>query len=141
LKHANLIDGFSDQPLHDMTVLVEKGRITSLSKTQKTAAGALLIDLSGRWVLPGLIDAHVHLTDLKGARAMVDNGVTTIRSMHSDHYIDVGIRELHRGGAKDLPDLVASGYQLRPDMFVFQAFLLDSPHLAPVVRSQGEWCR
>jgi imidazolonepropionase-like amidohydrolase len=136
LKHANLIDGFSDQPLQNVTVLVQNGRITSLEKSEKTVAGAFVIDLSGRWVLPGLVDAHVHLTDLKEARAMVESGVTTIRTMQVDHYIDVGIRELHRGGAKDLPDVVAGGYLLRPDMFVAEAFLVDFPQLAPIVRSK-----
>ena len=50
--------------------------------------------------------------------------------MHVDHFIDVGMRELHRGGATDLPDVLASGYQLRPDMFVFESFLLDFPEFA-----------
>ena len=137
LNHANVIDGLSDQPARDMAVLVENGRITSFSSNVgKLPVGTVTINVAGRWLLPGLIDAHVHLTDLKGAQTMIAAGVTTIRTMHADHYIDIGIRELHRGGAKDLPDVIASGYQLRPDMFVFEAFLLDFPKLAPVIRSK-----
>jgi imidazolonepropionase-like amidohydrolase len=56
--------------------------------------------------------------------------------MHVDHFIDIGMRELHRGGATDLPDVLASGYQLRPDMFVFEPFLLDFPELANLVRTK-----
>jgi imidazolonepropionase-like amidohydrolase len=89
LKHANVIDGLSDHPLQDATVLVENGRITSLGTTENAVGGARVIDLAGRWLLPGLIDAHVHLTGLKGARTMVAAGVTTIRTMAVDHYIDI----------------------------------------------------
>ena len=137
LKHANVIDGFSDKPVRDATVSIENGRITSVSSViGRAPPEALVIDLAGRWLLPGLIDAHVHLADLKGARTLVAAGVTTIRTMNVDHYIDVGIRELHRGGAADLPDVVAAGYALPPDLLVSEAFVLDFPQLANFARSR-----
>lgn len=137
LKHANVIDGFSDKPVRDATVLIENGRITSVSSAiDKVPAGAVVIDLAGRWLLPGLIDAHVHLADLKGARTLVAAGVTTVRTMNVDHYIDIDIRELHRGGASDLPDVVAAGYALPPDLLVSEAFVLDFPQLANFARSR-----
>ena len=72
LNHANVIDGFSDQPARDMAVLVENGRITSFSSNvEKPPVGTVTINVAGRWLLPGLIDAHVHLTDLKGAQTMI----------------------------------------------------------------------
>ena len=132
LKHTNVIDGFSDRPVRDATVLIENGRITSVSSViDQAPPEAVVIDLAGRWLLPGLIDAHVHLTDLKGARALVAAGVTTIRTMAVDHYIDIGIRELHRGGAADLPDVIAAGYALPP---VSEAFVLDFPQFANFAR-------
>jgi imidazolonepropionase-like amidohydrolase len=135
LKHAYVIDGFSDKPVRDATVLIENGRITSLSSViDKAPAEAVVIDLAGRWLLPGLIDVHVHLSDLKGARTMINAGVTTIRTVGVSHYVDVGIRELHRGGAKDLPEVVAAGYQIQPDMG--ERFLLDFPQLAILTRSR-----
>ena len=110
LKHANIIDGISNEPIRDAAVQIEGGQIAAVrSGIQPIPAGAVVIDLAGRWLLPGLIDAHVHLDDLKGARNMVRAGVTTMRTAHVDHYIDVGIRELHRRGAADLPDVVAAG--------------------------------
>jgi imidazolonepropionase-like amidohydrolase len=137
LNHANVIDGFSDQPVRDAAVLVENGRIATLAPNfEKLPADTVAIDLSGRWLLPGLIDAHVHLTELRAAQDMVRAGVTTIRTMGVLHYMDIGIRELHRGRDKELPDVVASGYALVPNMFVSEAFLLDFPQLAGVVRSK-----
>jgi imidazolonepropionase-like amidohydrolase len=137
LNHANIIDGLSDEPLRDTAVLVENGRIAALAPNfEELPADTVAIDVSGRWLLPGLIDAHVHLTELKAAREMLAGGVTTIRTMGVLHYIDIGIRELHRGGAKDLPDVIASGYALSPNMFMFEPFLLDFPQLASIVQSK-----
>jgi len=45
----------------DGTVLVEDGRITALGADVAAPEGAEVVDAQGRWVLPGLIDAHVHL--------------------------------------------------------------------------------
>jgi imidazolonepropionase-like amidohydrolase len=102
----------------------------------KLPVGTVTIDVTGRWLLPGLIDAHAHIRSLKGARDAVSEGVTTIRMMGLEHYVDVGIRELHRGGKQDLPDVVASGYALpvRPDLPPFEGFILDFPPLASTPR-------
>ena len=140
LKHANVIDGLSDQPIRDATVLIENGQIRSLGPgLEKPPSEAITIDLAGRWLLPGLIDAHVHLNQddpLKLSRALVNAGVTTIRTMGaSRHFADVDIRELHRRGAKDLPEVVAAGYQVRPDIAVAaDTFLLDFPELTSITR-------
>jgi hypothetical protein len=125
LGNANLIDGLSDQVILRASVLIQGDRILSVSAAPvEPPANAAVIDATDSWLLPGLIDAHVHLTDLKGGRAMVAASVTTVRTMSANHFVDVGIRELHRIGAKDLPDVMASGYQLPPDMKVFESCFL-----------------
>ena len=49
LQHANVIDGISDEPVRDATVLIENGRIVSIGRTsQKATANSPVIDLSGR---------------------------------------------------------------------------------------------
>jgi len=48
--------------------------------------------------------------------------------MHCDHFLDIQIREAHLNGQRDLPDIVAAGYQLRPDMF--DTFFEDFPNLS-----------
>jgi imidazolonepropionase-like amidohydrolase len=68
ITHANVIDGVSDQPLRDVTVIVRNGRIESVQAGKaEIRAGATLIDLKGRWLLPGFIDAHVHVADLRAS--------------------------------------------------------------------------
>jgi imidazolonepropionase-like amidohydrolase len=115
ITHANLIDGVSAQPLHDAMVIVRDGRIERVvSSPAEIPAGATVVDLKGRWLLPGFVDAHVHLADLRAARAALASGTTTARSLGVNHFVDVGLRELNHAGVADLPDVIASGYHVRP---------------------------
>src|SRR5215469_13370776 len=128
LRHANVIDGVSDQPLRGATVVVRDGHIESIARGDlPSPADATVLDLEGKCLLPGYIDAHVHVDSLVAARAAVRSGVTTVRSMGVSHFADVGIRDLHRAGAADLPDVIASGYHVRPQPS--SELFLDAPQL------------
>ena len=61
--HGTLLDGTEDmQPQEDMTVIVEDGKITAIGKSIETsAAGCEIVFLGGRYLLPGLINLHVHI--------------------------------------------------------------------------------
>ena len=50
------------------------------------------IDLKGKYVLPGLIDAHTHAADFAAFRRALESGVTTVRSAGVSHYVDVGLQ-------------------------------------------------
>lgn len=129
IMNATLIDGLSPQPVHGATVVVRDGKIESvLSGPVEIPAGATVLDLKGRWLLPGLIDAHVHFSDLGAARAALALGVTTARSLGAERFTDVGIRDLNHEGVADLPDVVASGYQVTSQ--VGDPFLLDFPKMS-----------
>jgi imidazolonepropionase-like amidohydrolase len=132
LEHANVVDPLSDQPLHDQTIVLSSGRIQRISSSPATMAGER-IDLKGAWVLPGLIDAHIHPMGIAGARRMLSLGVTTGRSMFSWNYTDVGLRILHKRGDVDIPTILASGYPIvaSPVKFVpdITALFLDNPSL------------
>jgi imidazolonepropionase-like amidohydrolase len=59
-RNALLFDGKSPEPREGTTVVVENGRITEVTDAQVTAASARIIDLRGKFLMPGLIDAHFH---------------------------------------------------------------------------------
>jgi imidazolonepropionase-like amidohydrolase len=120
-EHANLIDGISDTPQRDMTVIVTKGKINVVSATKiSLPANAKLFDLSDRWLLPGFIDAHFHPHDFNRVKILlVKDGMTTGRSMHTDRYVDVELHERHRHGEFDIPDILASGYPVVPNIGTF----------------------
>ena len=115
ITHANVIDGISAAPIKDATVLIRNGRIESIvSGKAGLPSGATILDLKGRWLLPGFVDAHGHLADLTAARRALASGATTVRCLGVNHFVDIGMRELNHAGAADIPDVVAAGYHVRP---------------------------
>ncbi|MBV9435809.1 MAG: amidohydrolase family protein [Acidobacteria bacterium] len=112
----------------DNPVLVITGdRITSLSGS--AAAGANVIDLGGATLLPGLIDAHTHitfdptfgyqqlsisipkeaLTGAKNAKITLEAGFTTIRNVGSSGFTDIALRDSINEGMLPGPRILASG--------------------------------
>lgn len=127
LTHANVIDGISPTPLRDVTVVLADGKIREISPTAAIPAGALVIDARGRWAVPGLIDAHTHITSLVNAKRALESGVTTVRSASTGNYQDVAMRELARRGVIAGPDVVATGTFMIPDL---GETILGDPRLA-----------
>ena len=113
----------------------DDGRITGISdaRTVKWGSDVKHIDLSGKTILPGLIDMHVHLTSLAevggyqtlkftdsfwavvgvaNAKRTVDAGFTTVRNVGADNFDDVGLKEAIDGGWVDGPRIVPAGYAI-----------------------------
>ena len=129
-QHANVIDGISSAPLRDVTVIVAKGKIAGIQKSLKSIpAGAKVIDLKGKWLLPGYIDSHVHLGDFESAQRALRFGVTTARTMGGS-FIDIEIRDAHRKGRTDIPEVLAGGRQVRPGVIEAPGFVDEFPELA-----------
>src|SRR5512143_369029 len=117
LKAAHLFDGKSDQVVSPGVVVVEDGRIVGVGPRPALPAGAEVIDLGDATLLPGLMDAHTHLSaaatddwkqdELDGfkkpipqlaaeatvyARRTLFAGFTTVRDLGSTELVDVGLR-------------------------------------------------
>ena len=83
LTGATVIDVVSGRPIPDAVILVRDGLIVSVGAAAELAvpAGANTVDLAGRWIVPGFIDAHAHLQPW-GLAASLRYGVTTVRDLH-----------------------------------------------------------
>lgn len=128
LQHANIIDGISNKPIRNVTLSIANGKIINIQKHFRgPASKALIIDLAGKWLLPGYIDAHVHISSFESAQAALAAGATTIRIMGGSRFFDTTLRNAHNAGVVNLPDVVASGYQIRPDLDA--AIFIDFPSL------------
>lgn len=81
-ENARIVDGTADRPSEPVQVLVEGGSIREVEKNIASAS-AQRIDLSGKTLMPGLIDAHVHVVastaDL-GQNGMLPDALVTVRA-------------------------------------------------------------
>jgi imidazolonepropionase-like amidohydrolase len=94
IKHVNVIDATGTPPQADMTVIIRDGRIVALGKSAavQPPAAATAVDGSGKYLIPGLWDMHVHEVfgdwlprDEKVVPPLfVANGVTGVRDMGGD---------------------------------------------------------
>jgi imidazolonepropionase-like amidohydrolase len=123
LVGANVVDVRTGRVIGKGTVVLRDGKIVSVG-SEAAPAGVKTLDLKGRYVLPGLIDCHTHLSTLAAARLALQSGVTTVRSSGVSNYADVGFRELVRAGVLPGPDVVAAGYHVRRNL-AEEAFLSD----------------
>ena len=131
LTNANVVNVTDGSIQRNVTVVLREGRIASVG-AGAAPPGAKVFDVRSRYIVPGLIDAHVHIGNLRAMRTALDSGVTTARSAGVAHYADVGMRELVKKGAVAGPDIVASGYHVRT--FVADEIFFDHPGLADLMR-------
>jgi imidazolonepropionase-like amidohydrolase len=90
LTHATVIDMTGARPRPDTTVIVTGDRITRIGRSGELPIppGARVLDLTGRFLIPGLCDMHVHsdLVDVD-LPLYLANGVTTVREMWGHPYL------------------------------------------------------
>jgi imidazolonepropionase-like amidohydrolase len=82
LDNARIVDGGGGTPVERGRIVIEEGRIARIGPVGQVPlpAGAETVDLTGRTVLPGLIDLHFHIEDdPKLALRQLSNGVTAFR--------------------------------------------------------------
>jgi imidazolonepropionase-like amidohydrolase len=131
LVNANVVNVVDGSVRSNVTIALGDGKIASIGTTP-APAGLRSLDVGGRYVVPGLIDAHTHIANLRALRTALESGVTTVRSSGVSSYVDVGMRELVKQGALAGPDVLAAGYHVRP-MVAEEAFF-DHPGLAGLMR-------
>jgi imidazolonepropionase-like amidohydrolase len=121
LINANIIGVRDGRVASRSTIVIRNGRIESIAPGA-APAGVRAVDLRGKFVLPGLIDAHTHASDFAAFRRALESGVTTVRSAGVSHYVDVGFNQLVKNGVVAGPNVISAGYHLRPQM-ASEAFL------------------
>ncbi|HXH22498.1 MAG TPA: amidohydrolase family protein [Dehalococcoidia bacterium] len=117
ITNGTLIDGSGGSPRAAMSVLVERGRISAVAPAAELggAAAARVIDASGKWLIPGLIDMHVHVMLSGGEDALfawLGCGITTIRDVGGAPDFMLPLREAVASGEKTGPRIVTYGPML-----------------------------
>jgi hypothetical protein len=92
-KHATVIDLTGAPSKKNYTLVVRDGRIAAVKPTSATPVDAVVVDATGKYLIPGLWDMHVHITAPDIAfPLLVANGITGVREMYSGTALAV-IRE------------------------------------------------
>lgn len=111
LAGATLIDGLSPVPIESSRLIIANGRFECISGPDGCPglAGDALIDVSGLWITPGLVDSHVHLDWLTDYEATLTAqelrfalGVTTVRDAGTEQ-LEALLEERRRAEGHELP--------------------------------------
>jgi imidazolonepropionase-like amidohydrolase len=137
IRAGTLIDGRGGEPLKDAVIIIQDGLIQEVGAGLKEPRGATVIDLANRTVLPGFIDAHVHLVGrrigegdnwedsavrdlpqedairgVRNALLTLDAGFTTVRNVGASNFSDIALRDMIREGVVPGPRMLAAGHSL-----------------------------
>jgi imidazolonepropionase-like amidohydrolase len=110
LVGATLVDGSGGPPRQDAVVVVRGGRIESVG----AAAGfevpdrTTAVDVRGKWIIPGLIDAHAHVAPWALTRYLAW-GVTAVRDVHGAQDTILALRRRAAAGELAGPRIYAAG--------------------------------
>jgi imidazolonepropionase-like amidohydrolase len=127
LTHVGLVDGTGSAVQRDMTIEIQGKRIAAVypSGSQPAPEGAQVRDLHGKYVIPGLIDAHVHITDAEPdiahyktfLHALLLGGVTGIRDMAGDDRLLQFLASQANSDAFAAPDIFYVALMAGPSFF------------------------
>lgn len=159
VRAGTLIDGLSDAVRRDVLIVAERDRIVEVRSYREgdVPEGAWFLDLADASVLPGLIDAHVHVLGsgepgedrfftsaaelsipamayecYRNAKRSMEAGWTTLRDVACRHYVDVDLRNAIDAGQLVGPRLWVSGLGVTSTAghMDFDKFL--APHVDPI---------
>lgn len=126
LKNCYLIDGVSDEVIHPAFIIIEGDEIIEVGTGEvKSNISDEVIDCSGKYALPGMIDAHVHLVwdgsaDPQSVIHLLENDAITLRGyQHSLQYLRIGVTTVRDVGSPDrtilhVRDAINAGRLLGP---------------------------
>lgn len=130
LNDVTLIDAGHPVPAMHQTVVIRGGRISGIFRTGTVVLpdSAVVINLKGKYVLPGLIDSHVHMaTDPSGVdnrshtlqvlTQMLYSGITTVRDMAGDARVLAGLARDANAGEITAPEIYYSALMAGPVFF------------------------
>ncbi|MFE4337111.1 amidohydrolase family protein [Streptomyces sp. NPDC056831] len=133
VEGGTLLDPATGEVIADAVVVIRDGRVHAAGARARVEVpdDVPRLDAHGRWVLPGLVDAHIHLNTAAEAREAVRKGATSARSGSTNFYQDLAVRELARQAPDLAPRVRAAGVFVTPDL---GDTLLADPDLTALAR-------
>ncbi len=140
IKTGHLFDARSGKMLDNQIIIIQDGKIKEVGTNLKFGKADKVIDLSDSWVLPGLMDCHVHIATNLGyrkrnwhetyitesnslrairgsvvAKQFLDNGFTTIKDIGNDaNYVTADVIKAIKNGWTEGPTIIYAGKIIAP---------------------------
>jgi len=140
IRAGNLIDPATGSVAKNQIILIKEQKITEVGPSVTIPADAKVIDLSGEWIMPGIMDSHTHITfllpnmntpleanylvvgkgmrvlqGLKIAQTLLNAGITTVRDVGNEaDYASVDVRNAINQGWFTGPTILTSGKIIAP---------------------------
>jgi len=158
IQAGHVVDPATGTSSANQIILIEDGIITDIGSNLDISSVDEVIDLSDSWVMPGLMDAHVHLTlniphnlgvsvslaafyltesnayralrGVKNARHVLEAGFTTVKDIGNDgNYAAIDLRRAIESGWVDGPTLINTGKIIAPFGGQSSGISPDQPHV------------
>ncbi len=110
LEGVTIVDGSGADPIPNGRIVIRGGRIEAVGPSLSVSIprGAQRLDLTGKWVVPGLVDLHTHPAPWAFSR-FVAWGVTTVRALHADSATASAVHEAANLGGFVAPRVFSTG--------------------------------
>jgi len=114
IQGGTLIDGSGAPPVANEVIVIEDGHILQIGSGGEIPPGAQVIDASGKYIIPGLIDSHVHYDMPWLHRLYLANGVTSVRDLGGSIERLLTLRQEIAAGNILAPRMFISGRPINP---------------------------
>ncbi|MDZ4728514.1 MAG: amidohydrolase family protein [Xanthomonadales bacterium] len=133
LSHVNVLDTDSGKARNDVHVRITDGLIAEVSKHLPAVDQQQTLDLTGKWIIPGLVDMHTHLgmagrpgiasewsnvyyalVAYRNAQSMLEHGFTTVRNLGTQGYATTDLARAINSGLLVGPTIIDAGKFIIP---------------------------
>lgn len=165
IKNANLIDGVAKKPIKGVNVLVDDDKIAAVGPDADLNGSGVTIDAEGMTVMPGMIDAHLHLMGIRAynpvlvfvespflkatrgvadVKKLIEAGFTSVRCACSN--LGIPLNEAIKEGTIPGPRIVASNFAISQtaghgDAHMLPQQWLTEPYVSARIADGPDECR
>lgn len=126
LKNANIIDVHSGKISEAMQIMIEDGKIKAIDKDFGKGFKGKTLDVGGKYILPGLINTHIHLGNEPDEswehrhevlEYLLNHGITTVRDAAGDARILQRLQQDIQNGKINGPDIYYAAFVAGPSYY------------------------